>query len=422
MRTSRYKTNAPGLTLLGVLSAAALALGACGGSNGDSDIDISSLDTGDYPTTLRDDVPAETDSPASAVQRLADYVALPYEIDPSYDRTGDQPLTTMTDVEKDNSFDEQHPIKLDHGWDYGLNTSGYTTASGDLYNDSVFYEISHYRDADSAAQAAKALGESEINRAPVKTDGTESLLTQTPAEVPGHPEAVGLWQESKTGSPKFISYSAHGEFVIRNFVTTPEPRSPKGPASAAKTIEVQNPLLDAFAEEENERASAASGTGPEGDEDVAPARLTLPPGSKEPGELAGRPETGEFGPRGYTLTQMLDQRRVYTALDNAGVERVGYSGSDVLRASDADKTSALVDELAAIDTEDGWSEARSPEGFDDTTCLLISSGVGRDDKCFVTYGRYVGIVTSSGSGSGSGKDLRQAVSAQYVLLRNAAEA
>ena len=85
------------------------------------------------------------------------------------------------------------------------------------------------------------------------------------------------------------------------------------------------------------------------------------------------------------------------------------------RAGSTAKAETLEHRLIDISEDDGYQKVASPRGLDDATCLSRGSQSDTSFTCYVTVGRYVGVVDDASSLT----DAQQQISAQYVLLTRA---
>lgn len=410
---------------------ATLALSGCGSGDEPTDqqaeaasssVDLASLDTGDFPTEPHGDFGNADESklPEFEAQRLAEFTALPQEIDPMYDASEDSEFRILTSVDDGYGTDTQNELKTELGFDFGTVGSGYATApDGEMPKDQLFYEISHFPDAESAAHVSAHLGQMEREGEPAEPGEEPSSITRTPMEIPGHPEAVATTVDSEfdaaDGTLQVLSYSPRGEFVVRTSVTVPRENPDRAPEMVARTLDVQNPLLDQFV--------AAPGPGKSGEEPASAVSTTIDqgeviryavPSDSDPVYAEGS-ELGEYGPRGYAQLSKGDRLAMFDVLNAAEVQHIGVWGSTVFRAGDEDKANRLVEDLVAHDLDAGWFEDEAQPGVPNARCMFEPSGADRDNRCYVVVGKYVGLV----SGTAPTTEINQELAAQYAILTHA---
>ncbi|WP_433757232.1 DUF7373 family lipoprotein [Nocardia sp. CA-135398] len=239
MRSIRLRT-ACALVTAGVLAA---VVGACG-----SEVsgyprrvapDVSKLNVGNYQTKPREIGNAKSDKQARAreAQRLADYVALPYEADPSYvedvwsirphivlNRKTLGPLIindTFDDVAKD----------LVAGW-----VNAWATADNpDHRQRTMNIAVLMFPDAQTAQSVGPTL----------EHDDFTYNIGNEPVRIAKYPRTTAHWRPNVSS---IGSWTVHDRYVIFMKVVddTSVPDLPALTAQVEKMLDVQLPLLDKF--------------------------------------------------------------------------------------------------------------------------------------------------------------------------------
>lgn len=414
---------------IAVVLAATVVLGGCGVGSDTADhddvsasqtVDIASLDTGDFDTEPHGDfgyADAATKAQFEA-QRLTEFTAFPVEIDPLYEASDELNIQMHTSVEDGYGAETQNEIKKELGWDFGSVGSGYAnTPDGDSPKDQLFFEISHFPDDESAAEAAVRMGELERDREALIPGAKPLPITRTPVQIPRYPDAVATAEVSRVDPEddtlQILSYSSRGEFVVRTSVTAPQEDQGRAAETVARTLDIQNPLLDKFT------AASTSDSNEPSDSDVSTTidqgeviRYALSEPS-EPQYVKGS-APGEYGPRGFGHLSRGGPRMV-EILNTAGVEHIGVWGSTVFRAGDADKANRLSEDLKDFYLDFGFFDDEAPADVPNATCLFAPAGTDRVNQCLVVVGKYVGLVTNNGPVSG----IHQELAAQYAILSQA---
>lgn len=413
---------------IAVALTATVVLGGCSSGTASSDqdesaatptVDLDSLDTGDFATEPHGDFGHSDEATMTQfdAQRLTEFTAFPVEIDPLYEASDELNIQIHTSVEDGYGSATQNEVKTELGWDFGTVGSGYANAPDDDPKDQLFFEISHFPDEESAAEAAVRMGEMERDREALMPGAKPLPVSRTPVEIPRYPDAVATTEISRVDPEddtlQVLSYSTRGEFVVRTSVTAPQEDQDRAVETVARTLDMQNPLLDQFT------AASTSDSEEPSESDVNTMidqgeviRYALPEPSKPQYVEGSAP--GEYGPRGFGHLSRGGPRMV-DILNTAGVQHIGVWGSTVFRAGDEERATRLDEDLKDFYLDFGFFEDEAPADIPRSACYFAPAGTNRVNQCLVIVGKYVGLVTNIGPVSG----VHQELAAQYAILTQA---
>lgn len=358
--------------------------------------DLSGLDVGNYPTEPAAFGIAEDHEAARyrEGQRLGDFVALPFEIDPSYVNrvagTGGPVVLDRRDMQSlviNDTFDEV-AADLITGWVHTWSTGGDPGTAQQLS-----IAVLMFPDPTTADSVARGLEHDDF------TFNTDNR----PVQLPKYPQSKAHW---RPGHASLGSWIAHDRYVV--FVKYDD-RSEKAdlPVMVQRTesvFDVQLPLLSGFeptpAEQLNEIALDPDGV----------LALTLP---KSPQMVAmyGPPDT--FRGRGavYALSGITDLQ----FLDSGQVTGIALGESVVVRSETAQGARTLWEDFRPDTNESASSRViESPAGIDGNVACFsreVAAHMNPSAFCVLQTGRYFAQVEG-----GQIQDLHQKTSAQYALL------
>ncbi|MET8799559.1 hypothetical protein ABZV91_24590 [Nocardia sp. NPDC004568] len=358
--------------------------------------DLSGLDVGNYPTEPVAFGTADDDEAARyrEGQRLGDFVALPFEIDPSYVNrvagTGGPVVLDRRDMQSlviNDTFDEV-AADLITGWVHTWSTDGDPGTAQQLS-----IAVLMFPDAATAGSVAGGL----------EHDDFTFNSDNRPVQLPKYPQSKAHW---RPGHASLGSWTAHDRYVV--FVKYDD-RSEKAdlPAMAQRTesaLDVQLPLLDEFEPTPAEQLD---------DIDLDPdgvLALALP---KSPRMVAMYGPPDAFRGRGavYALSGIRDLQ----FLDSGRVTGIALGESVVMRSETAQGARTLWDHFRP-DTHDaaGSRMIEAPEGIDGQVACFsreVAAHLNPSAFCVLQTGRYFAQVEG-----GQIQDLHQKTSAQYALL------
>ena len=394
---------------------AVLVLSACSSTSGsDTDtnsstepsVDLASLDTGEYATEPHGPFGKADESNGAAFesQRMAEYMALPFEIDPAFTERTTLPLQSIRIASENRplSDDEQKVIDT-NGFLYGVASGGDVPTSDGPVERKMMYQVLRFPTPDNARDAAAQLADIALEHS-------------EPVEVPGHPDAMSFSNNDRSADKVQVdSFQPHGEYLLLSQVRSPASDLGWSVEHTARFIDVQSPLIDGFYGVE---ASAAPRPA-----DAPKVDTTLDqndiikyavPRPEDDENGTGGSEIAAYGPRGYAL--MGDNaEQTLRQLDEADVKHIGYWGTSVFRAGSDDQAEELEKNFLKNDRDGGGKDADSPAGLPNATCTeeAISSGIVH--ACYVRVGRYVGLAQELDDVEA----VHQKISAQYLILQQA---
>ncbi|MEV2218713.1 hypothetical protein AB0E01_02400 [Nocardia vinacea] len=218
-------------------------IGGCGsevsGNPGRAETDISKLDVGNYQTKPREIGNAKNEKQARAreAQRLSDYVALPYEADPSYvvDAWNMRPhivlnRKTLGQLVINDTFDEVAK-DLVAGW-----VNAWSTApNADKQDRTLNIAVLMFPDAQTANTVGPTLEHDDFTY----NNGNE------PVPITKYPNTVAHWRPNVSS---IGSWTVHDRYIvfIKVVDATSAPDLPALTAQVEKMLEVQLPLLNKF--------------------------------------------------------------------------------------------------------------------------------------------------------------------------------
>ena len=387
-----------------------LAVSACSvdGDPSPAEIDLSTLDVGNYPTQPLDvdAVHVETDGPILEGLRMAQVVALPFEIDPKLIHSwGADVIETPKRAADTFAISNVNlPVLERHGM-----ITGYDVAHADqpfpsdvapTETDATVTRIFLIRfpGEDAARDAARDIEQTDFAVSP----------DNQPVEVPNYSQAYAHW---RPGIKTMAGTLAEGEFVVSVFVQHPVADGPAMADRLAAIFDAQLPLLADF--EPTQPAEIRDL--PRDPDDVlrrtfttGPRDQQLPISSRDYAAWSGR-ATEQYRP--------LDVEALRTAWDDGDVDAVGISGStNLFRFADAAGAEGFGS--AWIDSNPAGVEALDgPAQLPGSRCAARAAEPDRPAiaRCYVTFERYGAFVSG-----GTIEDARQQAAAQYALLVNTA--
>lgn len=390
--------------------AVAIGLGACGsvisGTAQQVQPDVSELDVGNYSTQPRIVGNAKNDKQARSreSQRLADFVALPYEADPSYveDVWFLRPhivlnRKTLGNLVINDTFDDVAK-DLVAGWVNAWATGGPRDAPRRTMNVAVLM----FPDANSAKTVGPTL----------EHDDFTYNRDNEPVAITKHPNTTAHW---RPGISSIGSWTVHDRYVIFIKVVddTSGPDLPALVSQVERMLDVQIPLLDKF----QPTPSAELARIP-----LDPSGLlgrTLPSNPTAP--FRPEPDSVYTGRGALSLFQQPTPEML-PLLQRSEVDLVSYGDAVVFRSKSAKGAEALWREWQpSKDMPANQKLIGPPSGLDaNVECFTeyFENTVDQQEPkvsanlCILQVGRYVVQARSM-----QPQDLFQRISAQYALLK-----
>ncbi|WP_229568840.1 DUF7373 family lipoprotein [Rhodococcus sp. RDE2] len=370
------------------------------------------LDPGLYRTTASE---AHTPTVANTVsgqfvesERLAEFVALPIEIDPELvevinSRTGvvpgPEPLGFLFTGQADDVISA---IGEDTGFYAGFAT-GRTTAGrfGDGTTRQIIHAVLQFPDAEDAQDAAAALHRDRLSR-PWSQSSDASPATEYPvASLPGSFISATIRDGYITGA----AFTPHGRHVIYTWLDAPLEVPGWFDESLTTALEVQRPLIEGFPITDPEDLASLH-------MDLEGVlRLTVPFG---PDEQPTPNSIAVYGPRG-TAHLSVDQAGALDALTATGTTHLAVHKTNVYKSSTVSGAEAWFDRMPGLIRSRGADTsvtgAAGPAGVPNARCFDIVNPSSTFSACIVQHGQYVGEIF--------GRDLtdaHQLTTAQYLIL------
>ncbi|MGW4736706.1 DUF7373 family lipoprotein [Nocardia xishanensis] len=364
--------------------------------------DKSTLEVGNYPTEPRTIGNAKSDKQARAreSQRLADYVALPYEADPSYveDAWFLRPHVvlnrkTLGNLVINDTFDDVAK-DLVAGWVNSWSTGGAPEDKRRTMNVAVLM----FPDAATAAAVGPAL----------EHDDFTYNRDNEPVEIAKHPNTQSHWRPSVSS---IGSWTVHDRYVvfIKLVDDTTAPDLPSLVGHVERMLDVQIPLLGKF------RPTPAAEL----------PRIPLDPQGLLGRTLASNPESpargepdGTYTGRGILSLMEQPGHSLLTELEQSEVDLVSFGDAVVFRSRTSKASEKFWAQMKpSTDLKPDQKIVASPSGLGDRVeCHgIVHKFDGAEtvlmNFCTFQVDRYV--VQASGKQL---QDLHQRTSAQYALL------
>jgi hypothetical protein len=392
------------LALAGVAAVALLSGCGMAGTAVPGEIDVRTLDVGQYPVDRHHyDQTGGAKGALLEGMRMSAAVVPTIHIDPSLNvGQGGRVIVDSRDATAHLLAGVSRPAL-----DRNKLLTGYVTAGADRPDapgadgpgpgsTAVTTLVLRFPDADAAKQAATQLEDSDFGVAP---DLNRKL------SLPQYPSA---YIHYRPGVASIGTFMAQKEFVISLFIQRPSADQNDLLDWVHKTLDAQVPALDRFQATPPDRINALPAD-PEGllARTVVRDRSDRVP---DPDKFAfyGAPAMVDISGDETTRQRLVDD----TGLDGLAVA----DGSSVLRVKDSAAAGRLIDGLVASagPEYDPWT---APATIPGVKCLQLNA---RGDaahenrfRCYVPYHRYVQVI-----GSDDATDIRHLVAAAYALLAN----
>ncbi|MFE3542906.1 hypothetical protein ACFXK0_08050 [Nocardia sp. NPDC059177] len=389
------------------------------GTAAPGEVDLSTLDTGSYPTeplNAHDDpfVPPLFNMKTVAGLYLSDYTITAYDIDPRMKYQGSAGHLNSSLTVLFGKSDEMEEIVDRHGLLYGFATGGVSAKSSDTSQGKWPYHSdwpTKLRANELTANIAVArVWDDEHAKAAAQefndTDFANYRDHNERVSLPGHPTAHAHWQP---GSPYMRAYLASGPYVIAIMVSAPTP-------DLAAIVDLAE---TAFTKQIEALAGTQPLTGEQAytlpwDPDHLLARTLNPHQIPLPDSNGTHSVSGKQGFLHY-IDRGLYEDREYTAtnLDRMKAERVALSsGTVAFKVADPESARRAVTEKLFPMPFAG--EAPAPAGVPDSACVENATPTAKNRySCILAYRSYVAVV-----GSDQLLDVHQRAAAQYAIFAN----
>ncbi|MFI6865258.1 hypothetical protein [Nocardia sp. NPDC050406] len=392
-------TRASRLLLALLAGAVAAGLTACGveGTAVPGEIDVRTLDVGEYPVD-KHNYPQNSGGNGALLEgmRMSEVVPPGVRVDPvlKVGRTGHVCLDPQ-DAENDFLAVGSGPVLRRNGMviGYGASSADIPDPEGsDFPSDtatSITELVIRFPSESAAKVAARELEDVDFAYAP---DQNRRLnLTE-------HPDAYIHWRPTVANIGTFMPYR---QFVISLFIGRPNSDATDLLNWVRKTLDATVAALDAFTPTPADKLDSLT---------VDPDRMLARVITADRENRTPDPDTfAVYGPTGF-IHGATDQPLVNRLLTDSGVDRVAtVDGNTVMRARDSGAATTLMADLSTHLVD--YDPFAAPKDVPGAKCFERADAAWY--RCFVTYGRYVGIVDSD-----SESDVRQKIAAQYALFAN----
>ncbi|WP_227998585.1 DUF7373 family lipoprotein [Nocardia australiensis] len=387
-----------------IVVAAAIAMTTgCGDSDPDvttPTIDVSKLDSGNFPTTPRDSEQVRTQysGPALEAIRIGNASPLPIDVDSRFifQRLRSTERRVMPgmrpyvySLNEASEFDD-----LAEGFVAGWETNGERRRQAGLGTEMVLQSL-RFSTAAQAETAARKIGDRQAQDTPGE-----------PVTIPDFPQALAKWSISK----KYLdSLLVHDTMLLLVHVTDPISE----PVDTA-------PLIELTRKSFNKQVEMLKGYSPTPadqlgslpiDADGLLAR-TLPIEEKD--KYSGNFDPSMAAPKQATIHTEKYPNLAKAAFDDAGVDSVAIAGARLYRTQDSNSAIRLAAALSSQDT-DNFKPMDSPPNMPGVKCIDRSDPKADTyyypPACYITYDRYVAWVHGNNV-----QELYQKTAAQYKLL------
>ncbi len=367
-------------------------------------VDITALDTGDYPTEPAAAFGEATPEEIASVdgQRMAEYMVAPYEVDPEMtDPT--LPTFVVRNYLGLKGALGQEVIDVPANKSsaiYGFIASAATvTGERDGATRAMTNLVMRYTTAEGAADAARQMSEASALR-----PGAMAV------DIPGLPNSHGISGTGVDGKVTLAVFTPWNDYVLYTWVGVPQDQATLMESLIVRTQELQGPRIDQFPRTPTKSQNGGKPASLQVDQNdilvyALPAKADAPMGATD---------RAVYGPRGMSLlyTPPAD---VYRTLTEHGADHTAVYLTTVYRASTPDDATEMLAAFDRMNRTDGWSTMPGPTGLPTAQCITKSTMNGEQFLCSVQVGRYIGTATTLDDRT----DVLQQIAAQYVILTKA---
>lgn len=339
-------------------------------------------------------------------ERLAEFVALPTEIDPGLSAAWEQrtfPIPdpyTLDQAFSGHTTDAMVSVDEDHGF-YAGYASGRRAVDSDR---EIIHAVLQFPDTESARAAAQTLHQDIFTR---ETKFAQPDEYEYPiAALPGSLISAQNYDHAIAGQ----ALTAYGRHLIYTKVFAPLDDREWFDRTLTTAVDVQRPLLDRFPVTEPEDLANL-----EHDHDDV---LILTISDGEPDET--KPHLyAVLGPRG-AAHQAVDQVGLLEAMTKSGTTHLAVGGTNLYKSSTTDGAEILFDLLPGLirsgaGVSTSIAAAAGPAGVPNTRCFDVVTTAEVYAQCVVLHGQYVGEILGDDL-----RDAHQLTAAQYLTLDSAA--
>ncbi|MEV6337467.1 hypothetical protein AB0M12_22440 [Nocardia vinacea] len=385
-----------------VATAVAATTAGCGSDDhttNTSTIDISKLDSGNYPIVPRDIEAIRTakTGPALEAIRIGNSTPLPLDVDGRYSfqrLTNTDRRVTPTSTPTIFSLSDQEVAESTDGLIAGWDSSGERRKRLSLGRQANI-SLLRFSSAEQTEAAVRRLA-----------DRQSENLTGDSVQVPGFPQARAKWSVGKKYLDAWLTHDTMALYLhIEDPLSEPAELAPLTDF-AQKYFKKQFEMLATYSPTPADRFGSLPI-----DVDGLLSR-TLPLEEKE--RIDKNYDNSMVLPGQAALHFENLPGLTKAAFDDAGVDLVSFSSTRVFRARDAKSATRLLAAFADRDS-DGYRKIDSPSNMPSAQCFDYKDTKTTTSRyppvCFFAYDRYVARVTGHNP-----QELYQRTAAQYKLL------
>lgn len=378
------------------------------------------FDTGDYktePATVTGEVDEQLAN-TLAVSDLAEYVPLPFEIDPVVSEGRGSQLIFGAKSMAISLSDTQVTILEDNGLLYGYqNNAKSPTEKATDTGFSVNHAVLRFKDPQTAENAANALHQEAITAGQKTLEG-EPPIPQSAVEIEGVPQArvyATNWDFEDTIS--YTSFTPQAEYLIYTWAKAPKSEEQWNANFVKQAYDKQLPLLLQYPSVKTSEGYGATTEFPQLD----PGNILIYAVPHLEGEQNQR--IARLGPRGVSALFKATES-VYNSLVEAGSQYNAQRASIVFRAENEFGAQAILNNMLSKEHSNGAKPYDEPQGVPDTTCVSEDTTSGATFACYVVNGRYVAEMSAFAKADEQDqeikkKELSQRAAAQYLIFQKA---
>lgn len=362
-------------------------------------VDVSLLDTGNYPTRPAPPLGAAgTPEKGRLVEgvRMAEHVVGPWEVDTALTE-GVRPTTVLADP---TVLRQLLPRKMaaaasKHNFVTGFSSARRTEPD----RVSLVNAVLRFADPESAAAAATELADLSL-----QPDLDDNLPLAQPVAMPNNPGTRASTLEttppgSTTPKTSVSAYTAHGPFVLHQFADTLDGVSPAADM-VAKTLDQQISAIDRFVP-----TPVSELGGLPVDEGGLLARTVPQTGDQIP---VGKNLV--YGPHAALHFQISPQASTQLFTD-LGMGLWARGKASVYQFRDAEPAEEMLEQFVRELQDSGSKPVASVPNMPASRCIHVDDPLGSGDVCYAVADRYV-IEGSSAQLT----DAHQQTAAQYAML------
>lgn len=385
-----------------IVTAAIAAAAGCGGDDQAPTtpvIDVSRLDSGNYPVTPRDIEAIRVARTGAALEsvRIGSSSPLPFDIDGRYafQRLVNTDRRTTPEAPPEvESLSKAEWRDLTRGFIAGWEISGERRSISWLGRQ-VKMMVLRFPTAPDAEAAARRVADRQAENLP-----------GDPVQIPGFPQSRAKWSVGKKYLDAWLANETMVVFAhMEDPVSEPADTTPLVDF-IGKYFTKQIDMLKSYAPTPADQL----GSLPIDVDGMLSRTLPLEDNQK----IDRNYDNSVVLPTQAALHFELLPDLAKAAFDNAGVDFVTYSGARVYRTRDTDSTTRLIAAFVDMDSA-GYKKIDSPPNMPNARCFNDNDPKWSSTRyplvCFFAYDRYVARVTGH-----SVQELYQRTAAQYKLL------